>query len=176
MTQFFGRLPSTYVAVSVRAPRPDGAGFSWLADMESEPSLARRLDDAAIDLLQWVAAARRDAPFVGLLGWSQGGAIALQALRIAPGVPAFVVTLGGFSGGSLHADDASLLRLRPPVFWGRGEADDVIPTDDVALLGEFLKSHSRLTEVVYSGVGHEIPDAGIEDVRKFLDSLRLSDR
>lgn len=171
MTQFFGRLPSTYVAVSLRAPRPDGAGFSWLADIESEPSLARGLDDAAIELLQWVAAARGDAPFVGLIGWSQGGAVALQALRIAPEVPAFVVTLGGFSGGSLQADDAALLRLRPPVFWGRGDADDVIPAVDVALLGEFLRSHSMLTEVVYTGVGHDIPGAGIEDVRKFLDSL-----
>jgi len=139
--------------------------------MESEPSLARGLDNAASELLQWVAAARRDAPFVGLVGWSQGGAIALQALRIAPAALAFVGTLAGFSGASFQADDASLLRLRPPVFWGRGDADDVIPADDVALLDEFLRSHSTLTEVVYSGTGHEIPDAAIEDVRKFLDRL-----
>jgi phospholipase/carboxylesterase len=171
MTQFFGRLPSAYVAVSVCAPRPDGTGFSWLAEKESEPSLARSLDDAAISLLQWIAAARRDAPFVGLVGWSQGGAVALQALRIAPEVPAFVVTLGGFSGGSFQADDGYLARLRPPVFWGHGDVDDVIPEDDVAFLGALLRSHSMLTEVVYSGMGHQISDAAIEDVREFLNGL-----
>jgi phospholipase/carboxylesterase len=92
MTQFFDRLPPEYVAVSVRAPFSDGAGSSWFTDVDSERSLARKLDDAGTELLQWIqtpmrehavvgpisprepqqlrvrGGARRDAPVVGLIG------------------------------------------------------------------------------------------------------------
>lgn len=169
MLRFFGRLPASYVAVSIRAPIPHGSGFSWLGDIDSDVSLAGALDDAANALLVWLAGARGDAPHVGLIGWSQGGAVAVQTLRIAPDVPAFVATLGGFSGGSVQADDARLARIRPPVFWGRGLADDVIPAGDIAFMTAFLPSHTTLTALEYAGMGHEISENEIDDVRAFID-------
>ncbi|MCU1442063.1 MAG: hypothetical protein JWQ59_213, partial [Cryobacterium sp.] len=41
-------------AVSVRAPLPYGSGFSWFKDVDSDMSLARKLDDAGTELLQWI--------------------------------------------------------------------------------------------------------------------------
>jgi phospholipase/carboxylesterase len=170
MLRFFGRLPPSYVAVSLRAPFPHGAGFSWLRAIDSDESLPGALDDAADALLSRLTTIRGDAPHVGLIGWSQGGAVALQALRLAQSVPAFVVTLGGFSGGSLQADDAALARMRPPVFWGHGSHDDVIPPGDIAFMAEFLPLHSTLTAVEYEGVGHEISEQEIDDVRTFIET------
>ncbi len=168
MEQFFDLLPPTHVAVSLRAALSHGSGFSWLGEINDETALANKLDDAAIEVLRWIEANRGDAPCIGLIGWSQGGAVAIQALRISPTVPAFVVTLGGFSGGSFQADDAELAHLRPPVFWGHGDADDVIPPKDIALMAKFLPSHAKLTEIEYRGVGHEISKNEMEDVRTFL--------
>ena len=170
MEQFFDLLPPTHVAVSLRAALSHGSGFSWLGETDGA-ALASKLDDAAMEVLRWIEANRGDAPCIGLIGWSQGGAVAIQALRISPTVPAFVVTLGGFSGGSFRADDAKLASLRPPVFWGHGDADDVIPPEDIALMAEFLPSHSTLTEIEYRGVGHEISKNEMEDVRKFLAAI-----
>lgn len=170
MLRFFGRLPPPYVLVSIRAPIAHGAGSSWLSEVDGDASLAGALDEAASALLLWLASARGDAPHVGLVGWSQGGAVAVQALRIAPDVPAFVVTLGGFSGGSVLAQDARLARIRPQVFWGRGLDDDVIPAEDIAFMTAFLDSHTSLTAVEYAGMGHEVSENEIDDVRRFIDA------
>lgn len=168
MLRFFGRLPPSFVAASIRGPFGHGNGFSWLDSITSEAVLAERLDDAANELLRWVAASCAGASSVSLLGWSQGGAVALQALRVAPNIPKFVVTLGGFSGPSFQAQDETLARIRPPVFWGRGLLDEVIPRNDIALMNNYLPSHSDLTSVEYEGLGHEISEEEIDDVCAFI--------
>ena len=168
MGSLFELLPPSHVAVSLRATRRCGDGQSWLGAINTDADLANELDAAATDLLNWIAAHQADSSHLGIIGWSQGGAVALQVLRLSPVTPAFVVTLAGFTGGSVRAADAELTRLRPPVFWGHGDADDVIPPQDTARLSSFLRAHTTLTEGEYRGVGHEISSAERRDVRAFV--------
>ena len=114
------------------------------------------------------------ATSIGLLGFSQGAAIALQALRLQPERFAFAVNLSGYASAGELPGDAVLAASRPPVFWGRGTHDDVIPEHLVAQTTEWLPAHSTLSGSVYPGLTHSVSQAELDDVRGFLEA-RLKD-
>ena len=105
---------------------------------------------------------------VGLLGFSQGGAMSIQLLRHAPERFAFAVSLAGFVvPGDAPADDR-LAQLAPPVFWGRGTHDEVIPSSFVEATQRWLPHHSTLTTRIYEGLGHSVSEPELADVLAFL--------
>ncbi len=57
----------------------------------------RAVTDAARAVLRWLDEAAGTAPAIGLLGFSQGAAVALQALRLAPERFAFALALSGYA-------------------------------------------------------------------------------
>lgn len=105
---------------------------------------------------------------MGLLGFSQGGATALQLLRLAPGRFAYAVQLSGFSVRGEHAGDEALEEDRTPVFWGRGTADQVIPDDAVARTRDWIGDHTDLTERIYEDLPHSVSAAELRDVSAFI--------
>jgi phospholipase/carboxylesterase len=163
------RTPEPWRPVLLQGPVILGERFQWF-EAGGDPTLPARSCDiapAADHLLGWIdenVAERR----VAAVGWSQGGATALHALRRAPGRLSFVVTLGGFTAGDAESGDAELARLRPPVFWGRGGHDDVIPPTDIARMRAFLPAHTTLEERVYPDAGHEIPERMADDAMRFV--------
>lgn len=173
---FAERVPAEFVVASVRAPLAPPfptPGHSWYSLDGFGARTAENVTPAAERLIEWVDAAS-DAPLVGLLGFSQGASVALQALRVAPERFAFAVNLSGYAApGSLPGDEALAAR-RPPVFWGRGTRDDVIPEALVALTVDWLPGHSELSGRVYPGLGHSVSEEELNDVRAFLDQ-RLAD-
>lgn len=170
-------LPDAFVVASVRAPLAPPwpmPGASWypIEGLDGRDPAAVTL--AARAVLAWIQDAVGDAP-VGLLGFSQGGAVALQTLRVAPDAVSFAVVLAGYAAGGESPGDAVLAERRPPVFWGRGAADDVIPPAQVDLTAQWLPLHSELSGRVYPGLTHSISQDELDDVRAFLDA-RLSAR
>lgn len=166
---FAPHLPLEPVIASLRAPLSVGVGWGWFPrDEEPDRSIGDRADAAARGVLAWLDALPEQPASVGLLGFSQGGAMALQLLRHAPERFAFAVQLSGFVASNTHAGDAQLAALRPPVFWGRGTADDVIPTDAVDITHDWLASHSTLTERIYEGMGHSVSQAELGEIVGFL--------
>lgn len=170
-------LPDAFVVASVRAPLAPPwptPGASWypIEGLEGRDPAAVTL--AARAVLAWVQDAVGSAP-VGLLGFSQGGAVALQALRVDPDAVSFAVVLAGYAAGGELPGDSVLAQRRPPVFWGRGAADDVIPAPLVDLTSQWLPGHSELSGRVYPGLTHSISQDELDDVRAFLDA-RLADR
>lgn len=144
------------------------------ADIE-QPRLPQ-VQAAADSLLRWLdeqAAGRQ----VVLLGFSQGGAVALQVLRSAPERVAGVVVLSGFVAGTGEAatadDDARLAARDPrvPVFFGHGTADPIIPPLATELTAEWLTAHTDLTERSYPGMPHGVDGEELADVRAFLTGL-----
>jgi phospholipase/carboxylesterase len=161
-------LPLSPVLASVRAPLSEGPGFAWFP-LSGQVTLAELNDsvDAATDaLLEWVRSI--GAPSVGVLGFSQGGAMGLQLLRSAPELVDFVVSIAGFVLPGTHDGDAQLRESRPPVFWGRGTLDSVIPRERVAFTQTWLPEHSTLDERIYEGLGHSVSEAELRDVVAFL--------
>jgi phospholipase/carboxylesterase len=164
-------LPPEFVVASVRAPLSPpwpSPGYSWyviegLTDSDPAPVTL-----AARQLLAWLDEVSRDAASVGLLGFSQGASIALQALRLEPDAFDFVINLSGYAAPGPLPGDAALAARRPPVFWGRGTHDDVIPEFLITHTTEWLPDHSTLSGRVYQELTHSVSEPEIADVRVFL--------
>lgn len=164
-------LPEEYVIASVRAPLSPpwpSPGFSWYPIEGLDNRDARRVTEAASRFTEWLDAATDQEP-IGLLGFSQGAAVALQALRLQPPRYAFCVALSGYATPGGLPRDGELAELRPPVFWGRGTHDDVIPPFLVDHTTEWLPAHVDLSGRVYTGLGHSVSEAEVADIRVFLE-------
>lgn len=162
-------LPSEFVLAAVRAPLAPpwpSPGFSWYPIEGLEGRDPEHVTDAAAALIEWVD--RQGFERVGLLGFSQGGAVSLQALRLAPERFAFAVNLSGYAAPGPSPRDAELAEASIPVFWGRGNRDDVIPEPLIAHTTEWLPRHSDLAGRVYSGLTHSVSQDELDDVRAFL--------
>lgn len=164
-------LPSGIAVASVAAPLAPPwptPGRSWypIEGLDGRSSAAVTL--AAEAFLRWLDEAAADAPSVALLGFSQGAAVSLQALRLAPERFAAVVALSGYAAPDALPQDERLAEVRPPVFWGRGTHDDVIPAALIAHTAQWLPAHTTLSGRVYSGLTHSISEEELGDVHRFL--------
>ncbi|MGI9821873.1 alpha/beta hydrolase [Agromyces sp. Marseille-Q5079] len=164
-------LPLEPTLASLRAPEFTGYGYAWFPLLAEGAELSVQGADAATDaILAWLDRVAPDAASVGLLGFSQGGAMALELLRRAPERFAFAVSLAGFvlPGERPGDGDARLAELAPPVFWGRGTADTVIPDASVERTRTWLPSHSSLDERIYEGLAHSVSELELADVAAFV--------
>ncbi|MFT3798109.1 alpha/beta hydrolase [Microbacterium sp.] len=164
-------LPAEFVVAAVRAPLAPPfptPGWSWFPIEGLHARDSAGTTAATERFLEWLDAAT-DAASIGLLGFSQGAVIALQALRLRPERFAFAVNLAGYADAGALPTDAELARVRPPVFWGRGARDEVIPADRVAHTIAWLPAHVELSGRVYPGLTHSVSQEELDDVRAFLD-------
>jgi phospholipase/carboxylesterase len=161
-------LPLEPVIAALRAPLPVGDGWAWFPISDPGNPDKASVDAGVAAVLAWLDALPQQPPTVGLLGFSQGGAMALQLLRAAPDRFSFAVNLSGFVASGSQAGDTALAEQAVPVFWGRGTADTVIPTSAIECTQAWLPDHSTLTERIYEGLTHSISQAELGDVVNFL--------
>lgn len=161
-------LPLEPVIASVRAPIAENGGWAWFSRVDSPPGNppAERVDEAAAAVIAWLDTLQFTS--VSLLGFSQGAAMALQLLRHAPSRFAATVSLSGFVAGGEHPGDAELARVKPPVFWGRGTADQVIPDAAIDRTAAWLPEHADATIRIYEGLGHSISTPEMGEFVSFL--------
>ena len=163
-------LPEEFVIAAVRAPLSPpfpAPGWSWVPIEGLHARRGEAVTAATERLLTWLDE-QTDAPTIGLLGFSQGAVIALQALRLQPTRFAFAVALAGFVADEPVPTDAALAAVRPPVFWGRGARDEVIPEERIAHTSQWLPGHVDLSGRVYPGLAHSVSQDELDDVVLFL--------
>lgn len=161
-------LPDEYVVASVRAPLPEGGGWSWWETVVSGNPDAERVDAAASAVTTWLDALPFAPTVVGTLGFSQGGAMAIHLLRRDVQRIAFAVNLAGFLVAGDQEGDAALAVSRPPAFWGRGGADPLFTPELVERTAAWFPAHTDATVRVYDGLGHSISRDELDDVVAFL--------
>ena len=164
-------LPAGVAVASVAAPLTPPwptPGRSWYPIEGLDGRSSTTVTLAAEAFLRWLDDAAADAPSVALLGFSQGAAVSLQALRLAPERFGAVVALSGYAAPDALPGDAHLAEVSPPVFWGRGSRDDVIPAPLIAHTAQWLPAHTSLSGRVYSGLTHSISEEELGDVHRFL--------
>ena len=163
-------LPPEFVVAAPRAPLAPPwptPGYSWYPIDDLNGRDPAHLTAAASRFLEWLDDVGGDD--VGVVGFSQGAAVALQALRLDPPRLRFVVNLSGYVMPGAMPRDAELAELRPPVFWGRGTRDDVIPQALVEHTIQWLPAHVELSGRVYPGLTHAVSEEELANVRAFLD-------
>lgn len=173
LTAFF---PPAFVVAAPRAPLAPPwptPGYSWYPIDDLNGRDPAHLTAAASRLLEWLD--ELDADEVGVVGFSQGAAVALQAMRLDPPRLRFVVNLSGYAMPGDLPRDAELAELRPPVFWGRGTRDDVIPQVLIEHTVQWLPAHVDLSGRVYPGLTHSVSQDELADVRAFLDKQLAAD-
>lgn len=163
-------LPAGLAVASVAAPLAPPwpmPGRSWYPIEGLDGRDPSHVTAAAEAVLRWLDEIGADD--IALLGFSQGAAVSLQALRLAPERIGAVVALSGYVAPGDLPGDPELAERRPPVFWGRGTHDDVIPPNLVVHTADWLPTHSDLSGRVYTGLTHSISEDELVDVRVFLD-------
>ncbi|MEV4775787.1 alpha/beta hydrolase [Microbacterium sp. LWH12-1.2] len=167
-------LPDGIAVASVAAPLAPPwpmPGRSWYPIEGLNGRDYAAVSAAAESLLAWLDT-HAPTSDIALLGFSQGAAVSLQALRLAPERFGAVVALSGYvAPGDLPHDEA-LRERRPPVFWGRGSHDDVIPAFLVDHTAQWLPEHSELSGRVYPGLTHSISEQELTDVGVFVTKWR----
>lgn len=174
----FGLVPYLPTEVSVAAvaaplappfPMPGRSWYSIDAGIDGSMRSSAGITAAAEAVLAWLAEHVPAGQPVALLGFSQGGAVSLQALRLAPERFGGVLNLSGYASPGALPNDPKLRELKPRVFWGRGARDEVIPQSLIEHTAVWLPEHATLSGRVYEGLTHSISEHELADARRFLD-------
>ncbi|SEE15112.1 alpha/beta hydrolase [Ruania alba] len=174
LTPLVPAIAGNAVVASLRAPLPAGPGYAWfpIEDVENagspDPAIAAATTAGVMRWLERTQALARTNGPVGLLGFSQGGAMVTHLMRHHPELFACGVALSGFTVPGLVGGDEALAQIRPPMFFGRGSADPLIPAQVSDRTTAFLASHTQLTTRVYPGLGHGIAQDEVDEVASFL--------
>ncbi len=174
LARLFPVLPEGVVAVSLRAPLPRRDGFSWFSvGPEARDLMAEHVAPAADAVLAWIAeraSSGETSPRrpVAVVGYSQGGAVAIHMMRRAPRAVDTAVLIAPLLGVGDEPGDDDLLGVRPPVYWMRGLRDDAITLMDVQRVAYFLPPHSRLTTAEHPLLGHDLSDTFLAAAGRYL--------
>jgi phospholipase/carboxylesterase len=170
-------LPGT-VFLAPDAPEPCRAapfGRQWFPipwiDGSSEAEAADGLARAALDINGFLDARLAEAGLgpeaLALVGFSQG---AMMALHVAPRRPLAMAGIVAISGRLLAPERLGAeARVKPPVLLVHGDADEVVPFEDMSLAGEALVAEGFATfGNVLRGTGHGIAPDGLGATLGFL--------
>ncbi len=185
-------LPAGFVCASPRAPLlappPIVNGFAWwplplgpeglpLRQPEPERFEGSGPHIAAVAMLRWLdaldsrvrAGGDEGLGRIALMGFSQGGCMVTSLLRLSPERFDCGVNCSGFVAPGAFEGDTTLAALRPPMFWGRDEADPIIDSQRIALTSTWAPAHTELEAKLYPGILHGIGAAELNDITAFLE-------
>ena len=157
---------------------PDAAGSMWYrnsfmtAAVLTEPNLASALALVA-RLIESAGANRIPPERVALLGFSQGGCLALEFAARNPRRYGAVIGLSsGLIGDRVAAEKYAGSLDGTPVFIGCSDVDPFVPLQRVKQSVEVMRRlGGDVTERIYAGAGHTIVTDEVEQVRQILDKM-----
>jgi predicted esterase len=156
-----------------QAPGNTWYPLSFLAPIDqNEPALSRALAAVAA-VVEGIAQAGIPAERVVLMGFSQGGCLALEyAARNARHYGGVAGLSAGLIGPPGSPRDYAGSLAATPVFLGCSDVDGHIPLWRVQESTQVLRGlGAEVTERIYPGMGHTINDDEIAQVRRMLDGL-----
>lgn len=158
--------------------RPAPTGQSWFSQMLVwDETLAEESARATAAIRAWCDANLVKDRRIVTVGFSQGGFMSTQLLRVMPERICAAVNLSGFHlpaiTPELQQEDQALAELKNsghgvPVFFGFGTADTCIERSEYDATAAWLEAHSALERHIYPGMDHAIEMDEVRDIRKFL--------
>lgn len=164
-------LPDGIVVASLRAPLTYGGGFAWFDSSVRSGADTSLLDASVHAVLSWLDGLNTAPKGIGLMGFSQGGCMALQLLRQAPERFDYVLQLSGFVSPGPHPGDAVLAAMEPrrPVFWAHGDLDEVIPARAIDDTDRWLTEHTAAETRRYP-MAHTVSQDELADLVRFVSA------
>lgn len=170
-------LPPAFAFVALRGPiAMDFGGYTWFENRGLGRPVGRSLR-SSVDLVQsWLDdldSSRFDVDRIVLLGFSAGMLMASALLIDRPERFRGAVLLSGtlpWDNGEIEPTAGRFANV--PIFYGRGEYDDVIPLDLVARSVAYLENDSgaALTAHLYP-TDHAITSDELGDIRNWMIGL-----
>lgn len=164
MAPFFASLPGDAVGVALAGRLPVRDRWAWADVSRADPA---GFEQSAVGVARWLDS-RPGWSSVGLVGFSQGGAVAVQLLRAAPVRYRYAVTLSAFLATARDRRDPAVGRVRPPVLCCHGDRDDVVPDAWAARLASWAERHGTATTRRYPGLGHTMDGREAADLARFV--------
>jgi phospholipase/carboxylesterase len=150
----------------------DGGGYRWYAHHDVGRPIAASLADGIAQIEAWLDAQAAGASSVWLAGFSGGALMAGALLLAAPQRYAGVAMMHGtlpFDAG-VPLEPGRLAGCE--VFYGYGEADDVIPRRLVDRSRAYLRDESGANAEIHGyRAGHGIPPAEERDLARWYAAL-----
>ncbi|PPF42549.1 phospholipase [Pseudoclavibacter sp. AY1F1] len=175
LTSLLPAISTGFDWASLRAPivlreqTPDEVGsYAWVPiDRPGlpDPASASAATDA---VLAWLDANTPPGANVIPIGFSQGGLMVTQLLRRDPQRFEWGAVLSGFSLQGEQPGDEALARIRPAVFFGRGDRDQIVSDATFERTTGWLAGHTTATERLYQGLAHGISPQELQDLTAFL--------
>lgn len=165
-------LPADLPWASLRAPLDMGYGAAaWFPLSPSGDMDPTAISRATTQVWDWIDASVPEHTRILPMGFSQGGLMALELLRSRPDRVVAPVVLAGFVNPAVHSPgDQELRTSLPPVFWGRGDADQVIWPAAIDATRAWLSEHATVTARVYPGLTHSVDEREMDDVAQFVSA------
>jgi phospholipase/carboxylesterase len=167
--------PAGRVFLFPDAPLPafDGADLSARAWIEADGDESPQAVEEALDAFVGEALGRYPAPpgKVVLLGFSQGGALALRYGIPRPETFAGVVSLSGSLGRLADLDHLLPARRDQSVFVAHGRRDNLVPCEWSRRLAQYLDRHGYPTTFKTYAMGHQITPRLLADLRGWLKGV-----
>lgn len=170
---FAEALPARLTVASLRAPLPyPGGGAAWFDITPYYDTDTTKIAGSVAGVLDWLDHIGGDFSSVGLLGFSQGAATALQLVRTDPDRFRYVVALSGFVFNGGGENDGALAGRTPriPAFQAVGDYDNVISPDRTAATVQWLPEHFD-AEIRHYPIEHTVSIDELRDVIAFLNRV-----
>lgn len=170
-------LPDT-VFFSPNAPEPcvnNPMGYQWFpipwldgsSEDQAKASMALSVDKLNAFIDTKLAEENIEPEALALVGFSQG---TMMSLHIAPRRDTAIAGVVGFSGRLLVPELlAAEAKVKPPVLLVHGDADEMVPFEDMSRAGNALVAAGFETYAhVMKGTGHGIAPDGLQVALSFL--------
>jgi phospholipase/carboxylesterase len=161
MWSFARNLPANWWILAPRAPYPAAqGGYSWRAPVTGGfPSLEQLQPSAAalMDLLErWGIANGMDTARVHVIGFSQGGALAVTMALTRPERLERVGVLAGFAPLQAEAFIPSAPLAGKRLFWAHGTQDQMVSMDFARRSVQTLEQCGGQVQFCEAEVGHKV--------------------
>jgi phospholipase/carboxylesterase len=163
---WFPALPAGHVAAALRGPVSVGQRWAWVGQYHPTADGVPPLTAVARAVLAWLD--RQHAGQISLVGWSQGGALAVHLMRQQPWRFDSVAVIAGFVWDC--RPHAGVEARRPAVWYGMGGRDDVVPPDIARASRRWLSAHTTAFLEDLPNETHMLSDRFVGAAFRFIDA------